>query len=194
MQHITGAGVPAKRTYRKRARAAGEERTRRAIAAAAVEVFSSTDFDDVTVTSLADRSGVSVPTLLRIHGSKADLFLVAVRSFVASLMDRRDAAADDQDAAIRQLLDDYDAWGDEHHRLFVRGPLLPELLDLAEQMRLRHRAWVRSIFDRRLTDELQVAVLVVALDIGTYRRLRAEGLSRDDAEHAIKAMCGWALQ
>ena len=184
-----------KRSYLKRARAEGEARTRQAVLDAAVACFSETHFDRVTMNQLAQRAGLSVQTLLRIHGTKEQILVTAARSIAAALIDKREEVAPgDLDTALRVLVSDYERWGDTHERLFVRARQLPELAQLFEELLLRHRQWIQRIFAREL--ELRtgpdrarlLALLVVSLDIGTYRRLRVERLSRAATTRALHSL------
>lgn len=189
-----------RRSYRKRARAEAESRTRQAILDAAVACFSETPFDSVTMNQLAQRSGFSVQTLLRIHGTKERIFVTAARSVATGLIDKREEVTPgDLDAALGVLVGDYERWGDTHERLFIRARQLPDLAQLFEELRLRHRRWIRRIFARELglrngpARARLLALLVVSLDIGTYRRLRAERLSRAATTRALHSLVAAVL-
>src|SRR5688500_9195298 len=141
------APLAVRREYRKQARAKSELRTRRAIIEAAVACFSASAFEQVTVADVARRAGLSIQTLLRIHGTKEALFLAAVGTISAELMSKRDDVdTGDVEGALRVLLDDYERWGDIHERLFARARRLPALAALFDAWRLLHRRWVRRLF------------------------------------------------
>lgn len=189
-----------RREYRKRARADSEALTRQKILEAAVEVFSATPLERVTLGELAAHAGVSVPTLLRVHGSKEELFLSAVRVISGEVLSRRDSVdPQNREAALRVLVDDYETWDRATERLARQAEHIPEIAALFEEWRLFHRRWVQ----RGFADELErvgrshrqtvLALLVVALDQGTYRRLRAEGLSKSGAMRAMDALTSAVL-
>jgi hypothetical protein len=100
---------------------------------------------------------------------------------------------------IALLAEDYERWGDAHERIAGRSRHTPQLAEIMEEWRARHRRWVRRLFGREL-DSLQraprsraTALLVVVLDIGTYRRLRVEGLSPRAAAHSMHRLAQAAL-
>ena len=181
------------RRYRKGARAESERRTRRSILEAAVDCFQRDAYDRVTIAEIAARSGLTVQTILRIYGNKDALFVAAVRSIAANLIERRnDVPPDDLHDGLAVLADDYRKWGDVHEQLSLRSKHLPELAALLEEWRIQHRHWVCRIFATALeplnarTRRQTIALLVVALGIETYRRLRAERLSHSATTQAMR--------
>lgn len=190
-----------KRRYEKKARAEGEARTRQKILDAAVACLSGSPADSITVDELARRAEVSVQTLLRIHGSKEAIYLLAARSIAADLVAERDAVEPgDLDGARGLLLQHYERWGEAHQRLVIWSGRFQEVGALLEELRLRHRSWVRRIFARELEKlpparrPRQLAALAVALDVDVYRRLRREGLSPGAAAEAVERFVRSALQ
>src|SRR5690348_6392232 len=71
-------GSPPKRQYRMRARARSTEATRETILDAVEVAFEELLFDEITLEAIAERSGVSVQTILRHFGSKEGLYAASM--------------------------------------------------------------------------------------------------------------------
>lgn len=178
-----------------RARAASAEETRRSVLAAAVDLLRRRLRADIRLDDVAAGAGVTVPTVLRIFGSKDRLFRLAFDELVGE-MARQLGAAEPGDvaAAVRTWFDHYEMFGDavinslaEEH-----DPLVAPIVRTG---RARHRERVERVLAphlRRFTPDQRIRVvdaLVCASDVYTWKLLRRDNQrSRPDAEAAMKLM------
>jgi AcrR family transcriptional regulator len=188
------------RPYTKKLRAQSEVESRRRILDAAVACFSDRPLDRVTLEEVAKQSGLSVQTLLRVHGSKEDLFVSAARAIAGEAMRARDdVQLRSREEALEVLVDAYERWGEASERMAEQARRVEGIDLLLGELRSHHRRWIRRLFAGELSTVPEtrraqaLALLVVALDLGTYRRLRAEGLSRAAATQGMKALTSAAL-
>ncbi|HET9501507.1 MAG TPA: TetR/AcrR family transcriptional regulator [Marmoricola sp.] len=168
-------------------RAAAKERTRAAILEAAHAAFAGRWFDEVTMADVAAAAGVSQQTVVNHFGSKMGLYLAGVAELVAP---RIQAARDgvepgDVAAVVDAVLDDYAETGDGTVRTEALALRDPDLAEVVAGGRRAHRLWVEQVFAPQLADrtgsarERLVTLLALALDAGTWHRLRrAQGLGR----------------
>src|SRR4051812_38338200 len=91
------------------ARAAAAAETGDRILGAAISLFASTGYDDVSLRAVADRAGVTEKTVLRRFGSKDGLLLAAARTGVPREQQMRTVAQGDTGAAARVLAERYEA-------------------------------------------------------------------------------------
>ena len=129
------------------ARAEAAEQTATRIKTAAIELFRSRPFADVTLQAIAEAAGVTLQTVLRRFGSKEQLFRAASDADADAVFRKRELPAQaDVAVVVRTLVASYEEMGD----LAWRGvsqedqfPLIKELFDMA---RSRHRRWVETNF------------------------------------------------
>jgi AcrR family transcriptional regulator len=172
-----------------RARAASVAATRQRIVAAAVQASRELFTLEVTLEQVADRAGVSVQTLLRHFGSRDGLFEAAMAAARAEVMAERWAPAGDARAAVRAVVDHYEARGEfalvmlSHQGADERGRRL------TADGKAAHRQWTQECFAPQLAGlppgerAVVTDLLVVATDVYTWALLRRDrGLSRDHTE------------
>src|SRR2546430_15870483 len=95
-----------------RVRAEGAAATRDRAVQAAYELFLERDLDEVTFPAVAERAGVSVPTIVRTFGTKEGM-LAAVATREAPERERvRSVEVGDYPAAVRAGVADYQGTGD----------------------------------------------------------------------------------
>jgi AcrR family transcriptional regulator len=183
------------RPYVMRARAETAAATRQRILQSARTLLVTHSFEEMTVDAIAAGADTTTRTVLRIFGSKEELFAQALNSLgqvaFAPIM------PDNRDALIGGLVEFYDKVGDtvirwlgDEHRL----PAMREHLNIGRQ---HLRAWVAEAFapalDRLSGDarkELHDA-LIVACDVYTWKLLRRDfGLSRRAAVARLKRLIG----
>src|SRR5258708_35832178 len=113
------ATTEGRRRYRMDVRARRSEATAERIRGAALELFQTRFFGEVTLAGIAGAAGVTVPTLLAHFGRKEDLFVAACEPWGNRVMQLRDEApVGDHAGAVRNLLESYDADGERVlHRL-----------------------------------------------------------------------------
>jgi AcrR family transcriptional regulator len=178
------------------ARAAAAEATGERIIDAAVEAFSSSWYDEVTVRGVASDAGVALQTVRNHFPTKDELFLAAIERIGASIQSVRDAVTPgDLDGAISTLVDDYERTGDMNLRLLAVEPRVPAVQPQMERGRAGHQAWVERVFGDALAGlrgkarTRRVAQLVAVTDVYTWKLLRRDkGLDRDQTIAAMREL------
>jgi AcrR family transcriptional regulator len=185
--------VSTPRGYRMSARAASAEATGARILDAAVEVFWECPSDQVSLDEVARRAGVSVQTVIRRFGGKEGLFVAAAERESHAVRDQRDQApVGDVAAAVRVLVDHYEAYGDRVLKMLAEQERVPALRPIVDGGRTLHRQWCMRVFAPALTarsgaDRRRcLAQLVAVCDVYLWKLLRRDaGLSRKQTELAI---------
>ncbi len=137
-----------RRPYKQKARARARERTRDALAQAAAEEFYEGRWQHTSLEALSARAGTTKQTLLRHFGSKDGLLLQALARAGAQVLDQRwSAPRGDIEAAVENLLDHYETWGERSLRIgaWQSGP--PALAKLSQLARQVHYEWVEHVFE-----------------------------------------------
>jgi len=182
-----------RRPYKMVARAESAAATRERIIDAAVEAFWERPGEEVSLDELARRAGVTVQTVIRRFGGREGLFVAAAEREAGRVRRQRDEApVGDLSAAVRVLLDHYEAMGDRVLRLLADEERLPGLREVAEQGRILHRDWCARVFAPALDGRVGVqrrrrlAQFVAVCDVYTWKLLRRDGgLSRRQTELAL---------
>lgn len=133
------------RRYVKVARAAAEERTREALLDAADDAFFGDRWEQASLDSIAQRAGVTKPTLLRHFGSKDGLLAAAYARGYEHVRDQRMASPTDSvEGAVDNLLDHYYEFGDRGLKLAaLNGRARSEWGARGRQL---HYEWVEHAF------------------------------------------------
>lgn len=189
---MTGDHAPA-RPYRMVARARGVERTRERIIDAFLAAFWANPGEPTSLDDIAAAAGVSVQTLIRHFGGREGLTAAAsAREGARVAAARSTSVAGDPRAAVRQLVDHYEAMGDQVLRMLADEARSPSLAEVAEQGRDFHRRWCATVFADalrgldRTTRTRRLAQLVAVTDVGTWKVLRRDSrLSRRQTETAL---------
>ncbi|MDX6602230.1 MAG: hypothetical protein QOF13_1432 [Solirubrobacterales bacterium] len=184
-----------KRPYNLGARADSAAATAERILDAADTVFDSGPVDEFTLNAVAERSGVTVQTILRRFGSRNGL-LIATLGRTALRMGRdRHSPGGDTAAAMDMLIDHYDRFGDRILRLLAAEESTRALHAMVSGGRSYHRRWCEKAFRATLADlrgaprERRVAQLVAITDIYTWKILRRDrGLSNKQTKLAVWEM------
>lgn len=181
-----------------RARAASTQATRERIIGAMLQMCMDGWYDEVTLRGVAERSGVSLQTVVNHFSTKEGL--------LAAMLDdprvdqefggqRLKAIPGDIPSAIDLLMQDYEHSGDAAIRMLALESRVPALARTIEFGRSRHRAWVERTFPAALTGltghvrERRLLLLICATDVYTWRILRRDqGLSRSETAAAITEM------
>lgn len=182
-----------KRQYRMGVRAQRSEATATRIRSAALERFLRQSYDAVTLAGVAEAAGVTVPTLMAHFGRKDELFVAACEERLEQITGSRDEApAGDPAAAVRNLLDSYEADGDGVLHLLAEEDRFPAVRAMTDRGRAYHRSWVERVFASSLKRlrgaeaDLLAVQLVVATDLYAWKLMRREmKLSRRQTERAF---------
>jgi len=186
------------RTYTQTTRAAAAEETRLRIARSAFELQTERLTADISLEDVAARAGVSVQTVLRRFGSKAELFQASLEQINTEIADQRRAPAGDVPTAIRVLVDHYEQHGDFALLMLAQENAYPHVRQMSDMGKQLHRRWVTEVFAPLLTDtpdhDEAVDLLVIATDVYTWKLVRRDrGLSRDRTENRINTLVSAVL-
>lgn len=169
------------------ARAQGVEETRRRILESTIDLASRLRMSNVTLEAIADKADVSVQTVLRQFGSRADLFAATIEVASAEVAAERVVPVGDQAAAVAVVVDHYEHRGATDLLLLSQEDEDPQVAAITRHAKAFHRRWVEQAFAPFLTgDDAVVDLLVVATDVYTWKLLRLDrGLSRDLTEQRM---------
>ena len=186
------------RSYTMTARARSVQQTRQRILDATVALHTERLAVDIGLDAIAARAQVSVQTVLRHFGSRADLVEAAMTHAEQAVRDERRSPVGDVEEAVRLLVDHYETRGDGVLLLLAQESSQEMARRIADQGRRIHRAWVEETFAPHVAgadepDQL-VDLLVVATDVYTWKLLRRDrGHSRDQTQSRIRTLVGSLL-
>lgn len=139
------------RAYTQVARAEARERTRDALIDAAAEAFFSGRWEQVALTEMAVRAGVTKQTLLRHFGSKQALLEQMLQQGYDQVREQRWAAStDDVPGAVDNLLEHYEQFGERAMAIGSGAVSSPAVAELGRVARQVHYDWIDHAFGRRL--------------------------------------------
>jgi AcrR family transcriptional regulator len=182
-----------RRPYRMVARATATAETRQRIVEAVLEQVGYQPFDQMTLESVAQRAGVTLQTVLRRFGSKEGLIQEAAKIASDRILEHRNKApADNPPAAVTNLMDHYEEWGDRVAYFLGQERQSPAVRDIVEGGRAFHAAWVERTFPGHLeglkgaTRTRRRAQLIAVTDVYVWKLLRRDlGMSRALVEKTI---------
>jgi AcrR family transcriptional regulator len=178
------------RPYLMKARAEKAAATKERIVKSAADLIVESTLDGLTLEAVAERAGVTARTILRVFGSKEEVFAAAV-----SFEGRRghgELRPGDVEASIRILFDDYEKIGDAVILRLADEGRLASLDALLKSGRNNHRRWIEESFAPQISklgrsDRAEfLNALLVATDVYAWKLLRRDfTLSRRVAEAII---------
>jgi AcrR family transcriptional regulator len=184
------------REYHMGARADAARLTGERVMDALVALFLEQPLEQIRLADVAERAGVTVQTVIRRFGTKNALVVAAAERMGRKVAAQRGSAEPgDVPAAVANLLDHYEQWGDLPLKLLAEEPSVPEIGSLAEAGRTYHREWCETVFAPTL-DRLtgadrrrRLAQLVAICDVYTWKLLRRDAkLSRSQTALALIEM------
>jgi AcrR family transcriptional regulator len=184
------------RAYRQEARAEAAVRTRQAILQAAVALWREQDWEQVTLSAIATRAGVTVQTVLRRFGSKNGVVEACLAEGAAGIEEVRDRArVGDPRSAIESLLTHYESDGDAVLRTLAMEARSPAAQRIIEHGRAEHRAWCARVFAPYLPSirakkyRPRLDAFVAATDIYVWKLLRRDlGRTKQETQDAFAAL------
>lgn len=190
------------RAYRSEVRAAAAAETADRILEAAIDRFSTEPYESVALEDVAEDAGVAVRTVIRRFGSKEDLFVAAgVRAGQRMQAHRDQAPVGDVRAAVRNLLEHYEEWGDQRLLMIAQEHRIPAIRRDTQKGRAYHRQWVERAFAPLLeqraasASERRVLALVAATDVYVWKLLRRDlGLGMTETQNVIATLIGTATE
>ncbi|AGY57040.1 TetR/AcrR family transcriptional regulator [Gloeobacter kilaueensis] len=186
----------AQRPYRQVARAAAAQNLRQRIVMAFHDQMLTRWIDEITLDEVAAAAGTTRRTVIRLFGGKEGL-LDSVITLVWDKATPRLALPSDAtlETALGALLAQYESGGDMTIRFIAQEGRHPLLREPLNQGRRNHRAWVAAHFGNavgsleELERERQIARLVVATDVYTWKLLRRDlGYAPEDVSVLIAGM------
>lgn len=169
------------REYRMGARAEAVAATHRRILDAALALWGERYLDETSLEDVAARAGVTKQTLLRHFGSRDALLDAVADAALASVTTLRASTAEgDVEAAVQDLLEDYERWGDATIMMLAQEQRSPALRRIADAGRAMHYEWIERVFApwlraRRGTARATLrAQLIVTTDVYVWRLLRRD--------------------
>jgi AcrR family transcriptional regulator len=176
------------RAYRQRARRASAARTRDAIVNAAVRLAGEKLLPSITLTDVAERSGVTVQTVLRRFGSREALIAEAVQSLMVEGVAQRPTASGDVADAVSTVVEQYEQFGETMLLLLGQERVDPQAAAITEHGRRLHDQWVRAAFAS--VDETKHRLLVIATDLYSWKLLRRDRrLSIRHTKEHMRMLC-----
>jgi AcrR family transcriptional regulator len=193
---VDQTGSTGKRPYRMQARAKAAEATREKILQAADTVFDEHTIDDFTLSAVAKSSGVTVQTVLRHFGNREGLLVATLLHTGLKMRESREPSpSGDVNAAIGDLVDHYDEFGERILRLLAGSERHPTLQAMTEFGRVFHREWCEALFaadlkrSRGAKRERRIAQFVAVTDIYVWKVLRRDrGLSSRQTKQAMREL------
>src|SRR5260221_2281999 len=135
----------------------------------------------VTLSSTAERAGVSVQTILRSFPSQPVLVQTAAEEAWRRVVDQRgQAPPGDLAASVKVLFIHYETYGDRLIQARARESAFPELAAGLHRAPADHRRWVARTYRPQLTArpeaerERALNALVVVTDVYTWKALRRD--------------------
>jgi AcrR family transcriptional regulator len=183
------------------ARARAAQLTREHILDAAVDLFTSRSFDDVTIADIATRAEVSGQTITNHFGSKDNLYITGLEERFAPRVNeiRSGVAVGDVASIVAAVVTGYEETGESTVKMLAQSDQFEALAEVARRGRKAHEDWVSQMFSPELeavADPVRSRLhrmLCVLLDVYTWHQLRTQdGLSdnevRDHLAFAIEAL------
>jgi AcrR family transcriptional regulator len=188
------------RRYSMTNRADDVAATRDRIARAALALFMSEWYEDVTLSRIARSAGVSHQTVLNHFQSKEGVALAAIEiGRQETLAARSDASPGDVPGAITALVGEYERMGDANVRWAAGAERLGRLAAVLDEARAVHQQWIVTMFGDQLPSGARrrrtVNALHAATDVYTWKLLRRDlGLSRTETEKTMADLVVGLLQ
>jgi AcrR family transcriptional regulator len=162
------------------------ERTAEKIQDAAIGLFRSRPFSEVTLQAIAAKAGVTLQTVLRRFGSKEQVFTEAAKRHMTSIFGAREVSAPGDIATIvATIVASYEDMGDLNWRGVTQEDQFPLIKQVFDQARANHREWIGACFEglirpaRGWERERRVDLLFAATDFYLWKLFRRDlGRSR----------------
>jgi AcrR family transcriptional regulator len=183
-----------KRSYEMRARKDAAAATYNAIVQAAIDSVAAKRSLSITLSSVADRAGVTVKTVLRHFGSRDALVEAAWSQALQDVVVERTVAPGDPARALTVLIEHYERRGDMVLGLLAEEDKDPRARKMCDSGRLEHRGWVEDVFGTGLPVKAVersrlIDALVVVTDVYSWKLLRRDrGLSVVDVRDRMLLM------
>lgn len=190
-----GESQASSRPYRMRARAESAKATRNRILDAVEACFDTMPYDEITLALIAERSGVTVQTILRRFGNRQGLFMASLIHTGRKMGRDRETPVGDVAEAVNGLVDHYDEFGNHILQLLSQEKRSRVIGAVTEFGRRYHARWCRKVFAPALEGlggaerRRRVAQLIAVTDIYVWKILRRDrGLSGPQTKQAMREL------
>lgn len=162
-------------------RAAGAQNTEKKILKGLFETWLETPLNEITLEKIAERSGVTVRTILRKFGSKEGLFEASLKGDIGSMAERKNRTlAGDLDSIMDTLMEEYEATGRAGIRTLAMEFELTQAAEIIAKGRKVHWTWCERVFapymdglDAQKRHEM-LGALYVETDVNCWKLLRMD--------------------
>jgi AcrR family transcriptional regulator len=160
------------------------------------QLFTENPVSEITLADIAQRSGVTVQTILRRFDGKDSLFGEAISQLATEIVDQRDQAIPgDLDDLLDNLMEHYETHGRLMLKMLSEESTTPAIQPALAFARDYHRRWCEAGFAATLKPltgtarRRRLAQLVATCDLRTWEVLRIRmGLSHRQARAALGEM------
>lgn len=178
------------------ARAAAAAETADKILAATKQLFTENTIAEITLADIAERSGVTVQTILRRFGDKDTVFAEAIFRLGDEILTQRGRAKpNDLDDLLANLVEHYETHGRLVLKMLGEESSTPAIQQVLVSGRDYHRRWCERVFAATLqpltgSDRTRRRAQLIAIcDVWTWQVLRIRlGLSRHQTQVALREM------
>lgn len=189
-----------RRPYRQTARAAATEATALRIVGAFRARLERLWFEDIRLEDVAQDAGVTVQTVIRRFGGKEGLLDPTIDAIERDVMSAREGPPGDVAAAVRAVVQDYEADGEVYMRALAQEDRYPAMRRMTDAGRAGHRGWAERVFASHLAGlppdvaRRRLDALVVATDVYVWKLIRRDmGRSVDELEDHMLRLIQAAL-
>lgn len=175
-----------KRTYHMTERAEQVARNNRRIMDAMAELWLEMPLSELTLDKVAERSGVTVRTILRKFGSREGLLQACVEDGGGFTEKRMQVTQGDIPAALDAMLEEYERMGDALIRTLTVEFEFPSTREMLHKGRLIHREWCTKVFEPFLPPETSekyetvLSAFIASTEFYLWKLLRKDlGKSRE---------------
>jgi len=178
------------------ARAAAAAETADKIIAATQHLFCEHLIAEITLADIAQRSGVTVQTILRRFGDKDAVFAEAISRLGTDIVSQRgQAIPNDLDDILENLIEHYETHGRLVLKMLAEEATTPAIQSVLASGRDYHRRWCETVFAATLEPltgadrKRRLAQLIAICDLRTWEVLRIRmRLSRNDTRATLREM------
>jgi AcrR family transcriptional regulator len=177
-------------------RAAAAAETAEKILDATKHLFAENVIAEITLADIAERSGVTVQTILRRFGDKDTVFAEAISRLGTEILNHRGRAiSNNLDDLLANLVEHYETHGRLVLKMLAEELTTPAVQPALASGRRYHRRWCETVFAATLESltgadkDRRRGQLVAICDVGTWEVLRIRmGLSRHETRAALREM------
>ena len=145
------------------------------------ELWKSGSLNEITLEAVAERSGVTVRTILRKFGSREGLLEASIQQEAARIGNERgEAPMGDLEGIVDSLLRSYEEMGEAGIRTIYAEPDLEIARVIGERGRQTHREWCIRVFEPYLPApdaeayEIRLAAFISVTEIYLWKLLRKD--------------------